>query len=217
MPTVHGFSDFVPGLSQEIEVLDAGIAGKNPLIEYLDEGDLVATDIVSIDFVGAGVTLTDLGGGALEVNVPGGGTGSGSSVVILGEEGPEGESWMIPGPAGAAGASGSAGAQGGAGIGVPGTDGIDGESWMIPGPAGETPSLAGLLVAADNLSDVLDATVSRGNLGLGTIATQNDSAVTITGNMEFNQHQALQFRLENRTSDPGSPAVGQMWLRTDLP
>ena len=22
--------------------------------------------------------------------------------------------------------------------------------------------------------------------------------------------------IENRTSDPGSPAVGQMWLRTDL-
>lgn len=37
-----------------------------------------------------------------------------------------------------------------------------------------------------------------------------------TGSVEFNQQQALQFRLENRTSDPGSPAVGQMWLRTDL-
>jgi len=37
-----------------------------------------------------------------------------------------------------------------------------------------------------------------------------------TGSVEFNQQQALQFRLENRTSDPGSPAVGQMWLRTDI-
>jgi hypothetical protein len=24
------------------------------------------------------------------------------------------------------------------------------------------------------------------------------------------------FRIENRTSDPGAPAVGQIWLRTDL-
>ena len=24
------------------------------------------------------------------------------------------------------------------------------------------------------------------------------------------------FRVENRTSDPGAPAVGQIWLRTDL-
>ena len=37
-----------------------------------------------------------------------------------------------------------------------------------------------------------------------------------TGSVEFNQQQALQFRLENRTSDPGSPADGQIWLRTDL-
>ena len=37
-----------------------------------------------------------------------------------------------------------------------------------------------------------------------------------TASVEFNQQQALQFRLENRTSDPGSPAVGQMWLRTDI-
>jgi hypothetical protein len=28
--------------------------------------------------------------------------------------------------------------------------------------------------------------------------------------------QAVSFRLENRTSDPGSPATGQIWLRTDL-
>lgn len=26
----------------------------------------------------------------------------------------------------------------------------------------------------------------------------------------------LRTRLENRTSDPGSPVDGQMWLRTDL-
>ena len=37
-----------------------------------------------------------------------------------------------------------------------------------------------------------------------------------TASVEFNQQQALQFRLENRISDPGSPSVGEMWLRTDL-
>jgi hypothetical protein len=34
--------------------------------------------------------------------------------------------------------------------------------------------------------------------------------------VEFAQQQALQFRVENRTSDPGAPAVGQLWIRTDL-
>lgn len=34
--------------------------------------------------------------------------------------------------------------------------------------------------------------------------------------VEFAQQQALQFVVENRTSDPGSPVPGQLWLRTDL-
>lgn len=34
--------------------------------------------------------------------------------------------------------------------------------------------------------------------------------------VDFNDQQALNFRIENRTSDPGSPATGQIWLRTDL-
>ena len=34
--------------------------------------------------------------------------------------------------------------------------------------------------------------------------------------VDFAQQQALQFRAENRTSDPASPAVGQLWIRTDL-
>lgn len=37
-----------------------------------------------------------------------------------------------------------------------------------------------------------------------------------TASVEFAQQQALQFRIENRTSDPGAPAEGQVWLRTDL-
>ena len=37
-----------------------------------------------------------------------------------------------------------------------------------------------------------------------------------TSSVEFNQQQALQIRIENRTTDPTSPAIGQIWLRTDL-
>mgnify|MGYP003514734685 FL=1 len=34
--------------------------------------------------------------------------------------------------------------------------------------------------------------------------------------VDFTAQQSLNFVIENRTSDPGSPAVGQLWLRTDL-
>lgn len=34
--------------------------------------------------------------------------------------------------------------------------------------------------------------------------------------VNFADQQATSFRVENRTSDPGSPTVGQLWLRTDL-
>ena len=37
-----------------------------------------------------------------------------------------------------------------------------------------------------------------------------------TASVEFAQQQAVQFVIENRTSDPGSPVTGQIWLRTDL-
>jgi hypothetical protein len=36
------------------------------------------------------------------------------------------------------------------------------------------------------------------------------------GPVYFGGQQALDFVLENRTSDPGSPVEGQIWLRTDL-
>ena len=37
-----------------------------------------------------------------------------------------------------------------------------------------------------------------------------DSAV------DFSQQQATALVIENRTSDPGTPVDGQIWLRTDL-
>jgi hypothetical protein len=44
----------------------------------------------------------------------------------------------------------------------------------------------------------------------------NDGQVRFGDNMDLTNHEALNFRIENRTSDPGSPTVGQIWLRTDL-
>lgn len=44
-----------------------------------------------------------------------------------------------------------------------------------------TNSLAGKLESASNLSDLQSATAARGNLGLGSMAVQNASAVAITG------------------------------------
>jgi hypothetical protein len=34
--------------------------------------------------------------------------------------------------------------------------------------------------------------------------------------IDFDQNEALAMAIENRTSDPGSPVTGQIWLRTDL-
>lgn len=43
------------------------------------------------------------------------------------------------------------------------------------------------------------------------------NAITVpSGSVNFNNQQATSFRIENRTSDPGTPTVGQLWLRTDL-
>lgn len=49
---------------------------------------------------------------------------------------------------------------------------------------------------------------SAGGAGSGEWITL-ENGITMNGT-------ALSFVLENRTSDPASPAVGQIWLRTDL-
>ena len=50
-----------------------------------------------------------------------------------------------------------------------------------------------------------------------TVSTNTlDTIPDPVASVDFAQQQALRFRIENRTSDPGSPAVGEIWLRTDL-
>ncbi len=91
---------------------------------------------------------------------------------------------------------------------------------------------AGLMSAADKTK--LDAQASNAALrdrtthtGVQPSTTISDLAATVqaypldvfadpVASVQFAQQQALQFVIENRTSDPGSPAVGELWLRTDL-
>lgn len=40
--------------------------------------------------------------------------------------------------------------------------------------------------------------------------------ITLGANQEFNDKQALNFILENRTNDTGMTVTGQMWFRTDI-
>lgn len=49
-----------------------------------------------------------------------------------------------------------------------------------------------------------------------TLADTLDEFADPVASVNFNDQQAVSFRLENRTSDPGSPTGGQIWLRTDL-
>jgi hypothetical protein len=43
-----------------------------------------------------------------------------------------------------------------------------------------------------------------------------DGITMPNASVQFNQQQALQFRVENRTTDPSAPLAGECWLRTDL-
>ena len=43
-----------------------------------------------------------------------------------------------------------------------------------------------------------------------------NDATAPDGAVNFNQKEATSLVIENRTSDPGSPVDGQIWLRTDL-
>lgn len=69
---------------------------------------------------------------------------------------------------------------------------------------------------ADDNGLVLDGGVFTEKVLGVTTYEQSGSLGTFFTPLDFSSEQALNFRIENRTSDPGSPAVGQVWLRTDL-
>ena len=60
-----------------------------------------------------------------------------------------------------------------------------------------------------------DIDVTSGGTVLSIVATL-DEIPSPAADVDFAQQEALQFVIENRTSDPGSPVSGQIWLRTDL-
>jgi hypothetical protein len=43
-----------------------------------------------------------------------------------------------------------------------------------------------------------------------------DQLAAPVGSLDMNKQQAVSLCVENRTSDPSSPGIGQIWLRTDL-
>jgi hypothetical protein len=87
---------------------------------------------------------------------------------------------------------------------------------------GTAPFLIDSTTLVTNLNaDLLDGIEASGFIqtasGTQSIdGTKSFSALKISGSMDCNNQQMLSMRIENRTSDPGSPTVGQMWFRTDI-
>jgi hypothetical protein len=73
-----------------------------------------------------------------------------------------------------------------------------------------------ITTAGKALLDDANAAAQLVTLGAMPATTTLDAIPTAVASVEFDQQQALQFVIENRTSDPGSPVPGQLWLRVDL-
>lgn len=91
---------------------------------------------------------------------------------------------------------------------------------------------SGAPTTATYVTLTVDAALSNERVltaGTGIVITDAGAGLTVTvaantldtipdpvASVDFAQQQGLRFRLENRTSDPGAPAEGEIWLRTDL-
>lgn len=67
----------------------------------------------------------------------------------------------------------------------------------------------------DLVTDLAGKAASSHSHGAGDLPSLSGLTAP-SGSVNFNDQQATSFRVENRTSDPGTPTVGQIWVRTDL-
>lgn len=74
----------------------------------------------------------------------------------------------------------------------------------------------GVSAFIQTLLDDANAAAARSTLGAMDATTTLDAIPVAVASVNFNGQQATNFRVENRTSDPASPSVGQIWLRVDL-
>jgi hypothetical protein len=121
------------GEIEENEVGDTGGGGGEIAVE--DEGSEVIADARTINFTGAGVSVTDAGGQQVDVDIPSGGaTGPTGATGPIGATGPGVGATGPTGAAGAAGATGPTGAAGSAG--AAGATGPTGADSTVAGPTG---------------------------------------------------------------------------------
>lgn len=83
--------------------------------------------------------------------------------------------------------------------------------------AGQTTITASSIKDVRNFSAVTlsTAVLTSGAQTVAGVKTFS-SAPVLSAGANFSQRQATSLVIENRTSDPTSPAVGQIWFRTDL-
>lgn len=182
--------------------------------------------------------------GAAGANGAAGATGAQGIAGAPGEDGADGAAGP-PGVDGAAGVAGSAGATGAVGPpgpqgeeGPEGPQGPPGVGLSGSGTDNHVMRWNGTGAAQDSdwvLSDAPGIAALPDGAGLswsgGTyyitqtagimtvVASEVEIAATnlnLSAVVNFQQNLTTGFRIENRTSDPGAPAAGQIWLRTDL-
>lgn len=91
-----------------------------------------------------------------------------------------------------------------------------GATWTIDAGAVTTTKMGGdVTTAGKALLTSADATAQKTALGLGDAADANVSDFAAAAHMHTGVDISTLI-IENRTSDPGAPETGRIWLRTDL-